>query len=120
MYQRTTLVSLKRVEDALEDGASLRAKIFQGYCHLVKTRGQQPAFHPKAGFEILDAGPHVFAIKRICPEQKIVALTNISGRRQSVAIKGYGLTGPCLDLLTGNPVDIDALELGPYQYRWLA
>ena len=110
---------LQKVESDLDDAASFRAEVFQAYCRLIKIRRKQPAFHPKAGFEILDAGRHVFAIKRHCDEQQIVALTNISRRKQSIKLKGINLSGSHLDLITGKTVNGNTIELGPYQYQWL-
>ena len=85
----------------------------------MKIRRRQPAFHPKAGFEILDAGSNVFAVKRFCNEQEIVALTNISRQKQKVELSGTraGVSG--IDLLTGKTVVGDFVELEPYQYLWL-
>jgi len=110
---------VQEVEEALLDAASLRATVFQAYCRLIETRRKQAAFHPKATFEILDAGPNVFAIRRFCDEQKIVALTNISDRRQSIDPKAINLPDPCMDLLSGETVRGKIVELEPYQYRWL-
>ncbi len=103
----------------LNNSSSLRCKIFSGYCLLMKIRRRQPAFHPKAGFEILDAGSNVFAVKRFCNEQEIVALTNISRQKQKVELSGTraGVSG--IDLLTGKTVVGDFVELEPYQYLWL-
>jgi len=110
---------LQEVEAELNDATSLRAEIFQAYSRLIKIRRKQPAFHPKAGFEILDAGSHVFAIRRHCDEQEIVALTNISRQGQWVDLKRINMTGACVDLLTGKTVGENMIELEPYQYRWL-
>ena len=112
-------LSLREVEAELNDAASFRAKVFQPYCHLIRTRRRQPAFHPKAGFDLLDAGPHVFAIRRHCDEQEIVALTNVSRQRQTVELKGMKPAGSRTDLLTGNAIGGQTIELEPYQYRWL-
>lgn len=112
-------LDLQQVEAELGDSASLRANIFQAYCRLIQTRCQQPAFHPKAGFEIKDAGPRVFAIQRSCPEQTILALTNISRQKQRVELRGIspGVSG--IDLLTGKTVVAGLVDLGPYEYQWL-
>ena len=115
---RETL-ALQNIDDELPDAASFRADIFNAYCRLIKTRRKQPAFHPNAGFEILNAGSHVFAIKRFCDDQEIVALTNISRQRQLVELQRISFPGSPVDLLTGRSVWGDTIELEPYQYRWL-
>ena len=112
-------LTLETVEAELKDKASIRADIFQAYCRLIKTRRKQPAFHPKAGFEILDSGPNIFAIKRCCDEQEIIALTNISRQRQPVRLKAVNLPGSCMDLLSCKTVGGDRIELEPYEYLWL-
>jgi len=66
-------LKLLPIEIELNDAASFRAKVFQAYTRLMNIRRKQPAFHPKAGFEILDAGSSVFAVKRYCHGQEIVA-----------------------------------------------
>ena len=110
---------IENVEAELSDAASFRAAVFQAYCRLIKTRRQQPAFHPKAGFEILDVGSHVFAMKRYCEEQEILTLTNISGQRQSVDLAGKRSPDLYKDLLTGRTFGRESIELEPYQYLWL-
>jgi sucrose phosphorylase len=112
-------LSLQDVDAALDDASSFRAKVFQAYCRLIKTRREQPAFHPNAGFEILDVGSNIFAIKRYCEEQEIIALTNISGQKQSVGLKGNTLPGAGRDLLTGKPANGSIVQLEPFQYLWL-
>jgi len=110
---------LQELESELDDAGSFRAAVFQAYCRLIRIRRGQPAFHPKAGFEILDAGPHVFAIRRHCDEQQIVTLTNISRQKQSIELKGINLSGSHVDLITGKTVNGNIIKLEPYQYEWL-
>jgi len=110
------------VEDLLpqlQDPESLRSEIFSGYRRLMEIRRGQPAFHPKAGFEILDAGTRVFAIRRHCDEQEIVAFTNITPRPQTVSLQGEdtGIYGK--DLLTGKEMAGGPIELQPYQVLWV-
>ncbi|MEN8245368.1 MAG: sugar phosphorylase [Thermodesulfobacteriota bacterium] len=112
-------LNLLQVETELNDAASFRAKIFQAYGRLMKIRRKQPAFHPKAGFEILDVGSKVFAVTRYCHEQEIVVLTNISRQKQKVALGGISQGPSRTDLITGKPVVGDTIELEPYQYQWL-
>ncbi len=104
----------------LNDPESLRTNIFFAYCELIKIRRGQPAFHPNAGFEILDAGSKVFAVKRSCKEQEIVALTNIVRQPQRVNLKGLGSGSAVRDLITGETMAHGPFELGAYQYMWLS
>jgi len=70
----------------LKNPKSFRSQVFYPYIHLIKTRKEQPAFHPNAEFEILDTGPQVFAIRRSSDDQTIYALTNISSSEAKVTI----------------------------------
>ena len=98
---------------------SFRARIFFPYLHLIKTRKKQSAYHPNAGFEVLDIDPKVFGIKRYGKDQTIYAITNISSQSVSVSLPAGAAGGLMVDLLTGEDVDTAAIELNPYQYVWL-
>ncbi|MBW2152095.1 MAG: alpha-glucosidase C-terminal domain-containing protein [Deltaproteobacteria bacterium] len=87
---------------------------------MIKTRRKQPAFHPNAGFEILDIDRKVFAIKRFSEEQTIYALTNISSEPVSISLSNYGCCSQTLDVLSGKKFDADSIKIKPYQYIWLS
>lgn len=103
----------------LNDPASFRAQVFYPYLELIKTRKQQSAFHPKAGFEIMDLNPGVFAIKRSAADQTIYALTNISSVDVSLSLSAQGASGRLTDLISGDRISADAFSLPPYRYVWL-
>jgi sucrose phosphorylase len=103
----------------LNNPESFRARVFFPYLNLIKIRKKQTAFHPNAGFEILQIDPKVFGIKRYSQEQTIYALTNISSKAVSVSLSGTASSGQIIDLLTDEKVDTEALHLNPYQYLWL-
>jgi sucrose phosphorylase len=103
----------------LNDPESFRSKVFFPYLNLIKTRKKQSAFHPNTGFEILQIDPKVFGIKRICKDQTIYALTNISSKAISVSLSGTVSTDQTIDLITGETVNTAAFNLNPYQYMWL-
>jgi sucrose phosphorylase len=103
----------------LEDPESFRANVFFPYLHFIKIRKEQPAFHPNAAFEILDLDAGVFAIKRSSDTQAIYALTNISSREVQVNLTAEKLVEPMHDLITGEAIRTDPLNLKPYQYVWL-
>ncbi|MCG6910584.1 MAG: sugar phosphorylase [Deltaproteobacteria bacterium] len=112
-------LDMREIAAELSDTDALRAKIFSGYVRLIRTRRGQPAFHPKAAFEVIDAGPHVFAIKRFCREQEIVALTNITRRTLHIPLRQISVQRSSVDLLTGKKHTDGELRLSPYQYVWL-
>jgi sucrose phosphorylase len=103
----------------LNDPESFRSKIFFPYLNLIKARKKQSAFHPNAGFEILQIDPKVFGIKRSSKDQTIYALTNISSKTIPVSLSEPASTNQTTDLITGETVNTAAFNLNPYQYMWL-
>jgi sucrose phosphorylase len=103
----------------LNDPESFRSQVFFPYLNLIKTRKKQNAFHPNAGFEILQIDPKVFGIKRSGKNQTIYALTNISSKTIPVSLSGTTSTGQATDLITDETVNTAAFNLNPYQYMWL-
>jgi len=103
----------------LKDPNSFRARVFFPYLNLIKIRKQQPAFHPKAAFDILDLDSKVFAIKRSSKAQVIFALTNISSQAVSVSLSAENISEPMADLITGDAIHTDSITLKPYQFMWL-
>jgi sucrose phosphorylase len=103
----------------LKNPKSFRSQVFYPYIHLIKTRKEQPAFHPNAEFEILDTGPQVFAIRRSSDDQTIYALTNISSSEAKVTIPKIEAAKAMTDLLSGESFATDNVTLKPYQYVWL-
>ena len=112
-------LQMDQVLSELSNPASFRSRIFFPYLNLIKLRKAQKAFHPNAGFEILELNPKVFAIKRHCEDQTIYALTNISGAEATVSLAESDSSRPMMDLFTAETVDSKALTLKPYQYAWL-
>ena len=113
-------LNVDEVVAELNDPNSLRSRIFFPYLDLIKTRKKQKAFHPNAGFEILDIDPKLFAIKKYSEEQAIYALTNISSREVPVSLSGDDVDKQMTDLLTGKKFNTDSVRLTPYQYVWLS
>ncbi len=109
------------VAAALADGSSLRARIFFPYREMIKIRRSQPAFHPNADFAIVDLDPRVFAILRTCQRQRLLAVTNVSGRNVAIDPFRSGIRGPWHDLVSGRRISGRAdMTLGPYRYAWLS
>jgi sucrose phosphorylase len=103
----------------LDDPASFRSQVFYPYIDLMKTRIQQPAFHPNAEFEILDLGPKVFGIRRSSGGQTIHAVTNVSSTDVTVSLPSKEAHSAASDLISGKSYTPAALKLKPYQYVWL-
>ena len=113
-------LQVEKLTAELNDPESLRARIFFPYLNLIKIRKKQKAFHPNAGFEILQTDPRIFGIKRYSADQTIVALTNISSKPVSVSLPASVSNGLSTDLIGGETVEPASFNLNPYQYVWLA
>jgi sucrose phosphorylase len=87
---------------------------------MIRIRKKQPAFHPNAGFEILNVDPKIFTIVRYGKKQTIYALVNISSLPVFCTLKGGDVPPIMKDLLTGERFSAESLRLNPYQYIWLA
>jgi sucrose phosphorylase len=110
---------VEKLISELNDPESFRARVFFPYLNLIKTRKKQRAFHPNAGFNILQIDPKVFGIKRYSKDQTIYALTNISSKTISVSLSGTASTDRAIDLITGETLNTAAFDMNPYQYMWL-
>jgi glycosidase len=110
---------LEKLISELNDPNSFRARVFFPYLDLIKIRKKQSAFHPNAGFEILQIDPKVFGIKRYTKNQTIYALTNISSKTVGVSLSQIASTDQTIDLITGQTVNTAAFDLNSYQYMWL-
>jgi sucrose phosphorylase len=113
-------LQVEKLISELNNPESFRSKVFFPYLDLIKIRARQKAFHPNAGFEILDMGPKFFAIKRYHRYQVIYAITNISSKPYSVSLTELGISHPTIDLIQGKQINEDSLEIKPYQYVWLS
>ncbi len=110
------------LEAELDDPGSLRARVMAGILRLLEIRQAQQAFHPNAHQVVLSVGRGVFAVLRSSrglDGQRILALFNVSGERQSVSV-GAVITGRSTDLVTGADHAAESVELGPYQICWLS
>jgi sucrose phosphorylase len=87
---------------------------------MIKTRREQSAFHPNAGFEILEINPLLFVIARYAEDQKLYAVTNISSKRVTASFSRTGAHARMQDVITGEIFRTDALTLNPYQFLWLS
>ncbi len=103
----------------LQNPDSFRARVFGPYTRMIRTRTQQPAFHPNADFEILDLGPRAFGIKRSAAAQTLWAVTNITPQTVGIDLSASGAAGKMNDLISGTTVDAASFELAPYQFIWL-
>lgn len=108
----------------LGDKKSIKHQVYQGYKRLLQTRINEPLFSPLVGQQVVDIHPKIFAVLRFAEENKLLALTNISG--QSVAIETETIMKilekkQARDLIWGREIDLtkyNLLPLAPYQSLW--
>jgi glycosidase len=112
-------LQVEKLISELNNPQSFRARVFFAYLELIKIRARQKAFHPNAGFEILQIHPKIFGIKRYRKEQTIYAIANISSKPVSVSLPETASTDQTTDLISGKTVNAKAFNLDPYQYMWL-
>jgi sucrose phosphorylase len=110
---------VEEVEAELKNPASLRSRIFWAYLDMIRVRIKQPAFHPKAGFKVLDIGSRVFAIARSGSGQTLYALTNVTSEDLVVALPENESAFKLKDVIGGQDFNPEAIRLKPYQYVWL-
>lgn len=106
------------VERSLDNAASLTSMVFTGLTRLVAARQQQPAFHPHAGFQVLDLGPEVFAIARQNTDRggRVVAIVNLTATDTTINIDG---PDSGRDVLSGKTIDAGPNELAAYAVLWI-
>jgi len=114
-------LELAEVESKLSDPASESARVFPLYARLLEVRCRQPAFHPRSGQRVLDAGPGIFALARGPREgQTLVTLHNVSHAWRLAAAEWPGGPGQWEDVISGERFDPGSeLRLAPYQVLWL-
>ena len=113
--EKLDLIQLKA---EIENPGTFRSRIFAAYKQMMKVRRNQPAFHPKAAFEILNKAKQVFAIARYADEQSLLALTNITSDHVVVDAGELG-AGASRDLITNRIYPSGKVLLAPYGILWL-
>ncbi|MCG8336675.1 MAG: sugar phosphorylase [Proteobacteria bacterium] len=110
---------IEELEEELADKSSFRSQIFYPYCELIRNRIQQPAFHPKADFNVLNIEPRLFCVERKNEQQKIICLTNVTDQEIAISRKNEDLIHCNYDILRGKTLEGDQLTFKPYQSCWL-
>ncbi len=90
-----------------------------GHQKMIEIRKRQPAFHPAAEFEILDADRRVFAMARRGGGQRIYALANLASEAVDVASLGADIPAEMTDLISGDRFKTDPFRLAPRRFAWL-
>mgnify|MGYP001288791861 CR=1 FL=1 len=116
-------LDLARVEQELADPTSLRSLVFTGYTQLIQQRKNHPAFSPQTDQQILELdNSAIVPILRTDAQtgQRILALTNVSGQKQSIQLPTPLSTKAAQDILSDTRIDCSqSVTLGAYQVLWL-
>lgn len=106
------------LEAQLSDPRSERSRLYNALKTLLQIRATLPALHPDAAQKVLDVGPLAFGVRRDSSEgQQVFCLAGVGAQATRLALAGRGATGT--DLVTGEPVPLDAVPLDPLQVRWI-
>ncbi len=105
----------------LRGGAGLRAEIYFPYREMIRIRRSQPAFHPNAGFSVVDLDPRLFAVLRTGAGQRLLAVTNLSAESAVLVPGNAGVAGDGQELISGKGLRArDPLTLAPYGVAWIS
>ena len=103
----------------LANPQTIRARVFQGYRKMIRIRVRQPAFHPGAGMQVHHLDDRVLAIQRLCQDQTLYALTNLSSERLTIALPIAGKDIDLIYLRGGGRFKTQAITMYPYEVLWL-
>ena len=113
-------LQVDEVLSQLKDPETFRSRIFYPFIHMIKTRKKQPAFHPKADFELHHIDPKVFVVVRRSKAQTIYTVTNVSSSWVNVSLSDAKAPSLMKDLISGDDFRTEAITLAPYQFLWLS
>ena len=115
-YLHRSPFNWENAERRTEEG-TVQHGVWEGLKRLEKQRREHPCFGSEAYVTTWDTGcMPVLAIRRTLGDQELVCLSNFSEWEQWSCLPT--LCGEYEDLFTGEPVDLQQVRLGAYQYRW--
>ena len=103
------------LESLLNDPNSVHRSVLSRLQDLIRIRREQPAFHPDAHQQIHDMGPEVFVVERICQEQTLVAVHNVTPKSHTLSVP----EGVWRELISSSRIN-GTLDLPPYGTAWLS
>ena len=108
------------LEEEMQRNGGLRAMLFHSYKKMLSIRKGEPAFHPFADFEIIDAAPEFFVIRKINPEsdEELLAVHNFSQRPKLYLLPSFVIL-PATELLSGKAVTQEALPCDAFGVLWI-
>jgi hypothetical protein len=117
-----------QLEAALHEDASPGRRVWARCLHLLNARAHEMAFHPSGRQRVLDLGPALFALERLCPEERgcgaVACLHNVT--ELPVRVDARALPGlppratTVYDLISRQVLAVSGgIELPPYGIAWL-
>lgn len=105
----------------LNEPTTMTARVFSAYRHALQLRRMQPAFHPDSQQQILKLGDPVFALIRTAPEQRLLALANLTAETQQVQLADFLATNQPWDLIANQALSWqdESVQLSAYQTCWI-
>ncbi|REC94303.1 sugar phosphorylase [Kushneria indalinina] len=109
------------LEPLLEAYSTPTHIVFEALTERLKTRRQEPCFHPDAPQKIIDLGPHFFAFLRgpLPDGRRLLAVHNVTDRSHPLNLPEAYARHHWRDLLGRIDPESDAPVLKPYRSCWL-
>lgn len=101
---------------------SHHARILTRLKRLLTVRARQPAFHPDAGQDIIDLGPSLFAVRRTCTEQTLLAVHNVSAQSIKVPVHMLPEARVRRNVTAGTQISgaQRTITIAPYEIAWIS
>ncbi|EEX15004.1 putative sucrose phosphorylase [Citreicella sp. SE45] len=107
----------------LGDEGTIHARVLEALSDRLRLRAEQPGFHPNATQFTLNLDQRIFGLWRqsLDRAQSIFALHNVSGETVEIPAGELNLIADetWVDLLSGDEIASGAVEMAPYQCRWI-
>ncbi len=105
-----------RLCQELEDSGNIRSMVFSAFSKLIRLRRQQSAFSPDAAQEVLFQDERAFSFIRHnnATDEKILVIVNVSNHQYDIQYDCCGM-----DIISGEEVSPGAIQMMPYQTRWI-
>jgi len=111
-------LNYENLKKEIEKKGSFRNQIFYSMKHLLEIRKNHKAFSPKSGQEILSICDQVFAIKRFCEEETIVAIANLSKEEVTINLNEISNDNSATEIIKGKEIK-NKISIEPYSYTWV-
>jgi len=112
-------LDMDEVNQATQCSDSFRFRVFQGLSKMLRTRREQPALDPQASCEVLKIDPRLFAVRRSCPQQTLLAVVNVTYQNWITSLPADGISQKGFCVLNKKTIDMNRVEIGPHEIFWI-